>query len=171
MKDNTDHMIEVSEAYDEYATKRRRKRNELMAELEAKLEDEMYEDSVAFAKFLHRKFDAGMTKVELRKATRQYQNPGFKALWDAADYTGFKSKGVAPIEMKFERVEDVAIFTPGLGNWDWSDVTVDRLEFVMYVSENTGKVALRWAEGDTEAALFNAHNHAALNEQLKDVEL
>lgn len=77
---------ELQDAYDEYQTRARQTRKELMRELEDALEDRLRPDTLALSQKMHQARAEGMRMLQLRKAVRKAGDPeGFNALFNAYD--------------------------------------------------------------------------------------
>lgn len=75
----------VAESYDHYIERRAKIRAEIQERLTTELEAAMEVELRQLSRALHEAWAEGVTKTELRQATRQHSNaPGFRKLWDAA---------------------------------------------------------------------------------------
>lgn len=164
---------EVRAFYDSHKASKLRRREEIRIELEKRVAEEEREAEEALARLLHHKFNLGVTKKDLRWATRQYQSPNFKDIWDAVEYDAPESgRQTAPRDSDdFEIEEDNITFSKDSGDWDWTGIEQDYLIFVLRESENTGNLSLSWAPDEKDHALFNIKNLAAITAALKGVEL
>lgn len=165
-------LLEVREAYDAYRSHKERRRTELRIELERRIQEEEEAAVKELAQLLHHKFNMGMSKKDLRWATRQYGSPQFSDIWNAVEFQGKEKPATAAktVDPKtYEFHEGFITFTKGTGDWDWTGVGAERLTFPVRESENTGENTLHWGEGEAGHALFNARNLHAIREVLKEI--
>lgn len=80
---STENHVTISIAYDEFLDSKDRARKTARAEYDRVLAREQEDARQAFSRRLQIAHAQGMTKADLRVATRQYNNPGFKDLFDA----------------------------------------------------------------------------------------
>lgn len=170
---NVNDFNEVREHYDQMQSNKLRRRDKLKAEIQSRMAEEEQAEIEELARLLHHKFNLGMTKSDLRQATRQYRSPRFKEIWDAVEYEspeGGREK--APyVADAFILEGDQVTFTRDRGDWDWTGLEAESLTFTVHESENSGSNALRWGRDESENAMFNMKNMVAVREALKGVEL
>lgn len=152
---------DIQTAYDVLKEKRRNRLNEEIELATARVREELSEAEREFAKMLHAAYDAGMTKTELRAATRQYQSPRFKQLWDRAEYVG----DTRTFMKDFGWSRTGATFTFYEGGWDWSGIESEKLVAKAHYSDTAGKYVLDLKK-DKELAQFNMRNMRAISELL-----
>ena len=167
---------EVRDAYDSYRSNKEKRRSELRVEMERRLLEEDGAELADLARLLHHKYNLGVTKKDLRFATRQYGSPLFNELWDAVPYEEVETRPEKSqkTEPDFLVGDGIVVFHRMTGDWNWSDVHEDSLMYDLKESENTGRLSLSWAPEDDnveELARFNANNFAEIAEALKGVEL
>lgn len=164
---------EVQAFYDAQMSKKLSRRREIQAEVARRVEEEEQQDAIELAELMHHKFNLGMTKTELRRATRQYQSPKFKSMWEAAEYVAPESgrEKKSPLVMEFRIDGDQVTFHRDLGLWNWDGLEAETLTFTVHESENTGTNILKWGSDEREHALFNLKNQNDIREALKEVEL
>lgn len=165
---------EVRDFYDRMMSDKIQRRRRLQIEMEKKLEAEENAALEELARLMHEKFDQGMSKQELRQATRQYQSPKFKELWDVIPYEGNRKPAARAAQdnaQDFELTGDQITFRRGKGVWNWQGVDSGELTFTLRESENSGRLILTWGAGQAEHAAFNAFNMVALSTALEGVHL
>lgn len=164
---------EVQAFYDAQMSKKLSRRREIQAELNKRVEEAEAQDAIELAELMHRKFNLGMTKAELRRATRQYQSPKFKEMWDVVEFVPASApRAKKPVKSEeFVLDGDQITFTRDKGEWVWDGLEEESLTFTVHESENTGENALRWGSDEREHALFNMKNLMGVREALKGVEL
>lgn len=73
---------EVQERYDEFLADKKKVREELKAEFKDRLEERTLAEAVSFAEYLRACAAGGMSKLDLRTATRKHSNGAeFNKLW------------------------------------------------------------------------------------------
>lgn len=167
---------EVRAAYDSYRSNKEKRRSELRMEMERRLQEEDEAALAELSRLLHHKYNIGVTKRDLRWATRQYGSPLFTELWEAVPYEQPERKieKTTNDELDFLVEDGRAVFYRMTGNWNWEGVHEDSLVYELKESENTGRLSLSWDPEDDnveELARFNANNLAEIAEALKGVEL
>lgn len=79
------HAERIREEYDEFSTFKRRRKAEMLAELEVRLEADVQAELVKLSQSVRTAYGMGVPKQVLRKATRAYTNtPYWNRIWDAA---------------------------------------------------------------------------------------
>lgn len=167
---------EVRAAYDSYRSNKEKRRSELRMEMERRLQEEDEAALAELSRLLHHKYNIGVTKRDLRWATRQYGSPLFTELWDAVPYAEPETRPEKSqkTEPDFLVGDGIVVFHRMTGDWNWSDVHEDSLMYDLKESENTGRLSLSWDPEDDnveELARFNANNFAEIADALKGVEL
>lgn len=158
--DETPEFWAVRAEYDAMMSRKYHRRKEAMAEAERLCAEEDDKDHVALAKVLHRAYNIGdLSKMQLRKATRQYGSPRFADLWEATPFEDRRERAV---------VQETAGFTGETltvqgAEWNWDGVDVDHLEFAVEYDEELGRNIPKWPDGSYEHARFNMLNARELN--------
>lgn len=123
----------IRTVYDRIIEDRKTRRRKKMQEVEAELAALEQEDLKELAAALHEAYNSGSTKQVLKHATRQYGNPKFNELWGAVPYTE-GNRGVAA-KGSIVRTEDTVTFTRE--GWAWEEVGDEHLTLTYEVQNSS----------------------------------